>query len=191
MRIKKEKWIEAQQEERKQHTLSLEDGISHYAKVYENYFRFLGMDKDQRGKRIIEIGCADFPALHFCSNYTGIIIEPMPSRILRRLIVKNGILLVPFPAEESDFPLVDEVWLFNVLQHTIDPDSIIIRAKEASKVVRFFEPIGMPEDKCHLHSFTLDFFRQYFGNSVKHYIAEEGVKNFHTNECAYGTWHNQ
>lgn len=189
MRATREQWLLAQQEERKQHIFEMEEGLLHYAEGYRQYFEHLGIEADQKNKRVIEIGCADFPALHFCKNYIGIVIEPMPTHILRKLVSKNGILLIASPAEETDFPIVDEIWLFNVLQHVIDPDSIIVRAKEASKIVRFFEPVGTPLDKCHLHSFNLDYFRHHFGiNTVKHYIAKEDVRNFHTCDCAYGVW---
>lgn len=188
METAREQWCIAQEEERKQHTNTMEEGLAHYGEGYRQYFEHLGIEPDQKGKRIIEIGCADFPALHFCKNYVGIVIEPMSSPILRKLIIQDKLLLLPLPAEDALFPYANEVWLFNVLQHVIDPSIIIKKAKEYASIVRFFEPINCPKDKCHLHTFTLDYFRQMFGDCVKHYIAEEGVKNFHQAECAYGIW---
>lgn len=193
----REQWAEAQIEERKQHdhnTLGV--GIEAYRNGYRQYFAHLGVDHSQViGKTIMEIGCADFPALYYITGYhKGIIIEPMPSPIMHKLVSNKvtEIEVVTMPAEDYDFPEVDEVWLLNVLQHVIDPTVIINKAKAAADTIRFFEPIGTPLDKCHLHSFTLDYFRGHFGQGVvKHYVAEEGVKNFHTCDNAYGVWRKQ
>lgn len=39
--------------------------------------------------------------------------------------------------------------------------------------------------------FSHDFFVRAFGDVVEHYSGtKEGVKGFHTAECAYGTWWN-
>lgn len=193
--IDRQTWFIAQSEERKQHIHTLESGIEAYGNTYRQYFSHLGMEPHIPGKKIIEIGCADFPALYFCNSYEhGIIIEPMPSKILMKLMVKKAetIFLMDKPAEACDFPNVDEVWLFNVLQHVLDPLVIIEKAKKAAGKIRFFEPINTPLDKCHLHSFTLDYFKESLGDDVvKHYVSEPGVKNFHTQECAYGTWAKQ
>lgn len=190
----REKWKIAQIEERKQHDHNtVEFGLEAYRNGYRQYFEHLRVDHAQViGKTIMEIGCADFPALYYITGYhKGIIVEPMPSDIMRKLISQKQVAIdiVTLPAEDYDFPKVDEVWLLNVLQHVIDPNVIINKAKAAASVIRFFEPIGTPLDKCHLHSFTLDYFRSHFGvDAVKHYVAEEGVKNFHTCNNAYGVW---
>lgn len=190
----RDQWAEAQIEERRQHDHNtFESGVEAYRNGYRQYFAHLGINHASVvGKRIMEIGCADFPALYYANEYRwGIIIEPMPSDILLKLKSekKETILLVASPAEDFEFPQVDEVWLLNVLQHVIDPMVIINKCKMASNTIRFFEPIGTPLDKCHLHSFTLDYFRSAFGaDAVKHYVAEDGVKNFHTCDCAYGVW---
>ena len=67
-------WQLAQYEERKQHTDTIEEGLPKYKNAYRQYFKHLEIDYNQLGKRIIEIGCADFPALYFCKDYTKIII---------------------------------------------------------------------------------------------------------------------
>lgn len=185
----KEKWLRAQEEERKHHTGSLEDGVKAYMHTYSEYFRYTDMQSEE-GKSIMEIGCADVPALYYLKNYKpSYIIEPLPSPILLELTKDLPILIISEPAEEIDFPEVDEVWLFNVLQHVINPDVIIEKAKAASKVVRFFEPINDHIDVCHLHTFTLEYFQKHFGDCVKHYEDHKGrVNGFHEHECAYGVW---
>lgn len=187
----REQWNIAQAEERKLHTHTIAQAKEIYYDTYRQYFDYLGIQREMWNHRIIEIGCADVPALSMCSKFRwGIILEPMPSPILQKLLseAKETIRLMPVAAEDFEFPEVEEVWLFNVLQHVIDPETIIDKSKRAAQTIRFFEPINTPTDKCHLHSFTLDYFRDVFGDCVKEYRAKDGVRNFHEQECAYGVW---
>lgn len=185
-----QRWQKAQQEERKHHSGSLSDGVEAYRESYRQYFEHLDTQALQTDKIIMEIGCADVPALMFCSGYKpSYIIEPMPSPILLELTKELPITILVAPAEDTVFPLVDELWLFNVLQHVIDPDVIINKCKEAASTIRFFEPINDHIDVCHLHTFTLEYFQKYFGTCTKHYEDHKGrVKNFHEHEAAYGVW---
>ncbi len=191
----REQWAIAQEHERKHHSGSLEQGVEAYRDTYRQYFECLQMtpnlmNHEVESKSIVEIGCADVPALNFCKNYgPSYIIEPLPSPILKELTVNFPITIIDKPAEDIDFPQVDEVWLFNVLQHVIDPDVIINKCKEAAKVIRFFEPINDSTDLCHLHTFTLEYFQKHFGGCVKEYEDHKGrVVNFHEHQCAYGVW---
>lgn len=187
-----DRWKIAQEEERKLHDVhDIDTGWLNYRDTYRQYFEKLDISKNQTGKTILEIGPADFPALEFCKGYEhGYIIEPLPSKILKQLIRNKPITLFDCPAEYAEIPEVDEVWLLNVLQHTINPGLIIDKAKKAAKVIRFFEPINDTIDICHLHSFDMDFFRSFFGTeNVKHHAASKGIlRNFHEHECAYGVW---
>jgi hypothetical protein len=187
--ITQERWNEAQIAERKAHIHSFEDGRAWYGKIYQRYFDYIGLSLDVQGKSILEIGCADFPALGYCHNIgKSYIIEPMPSDYLNRMIEGKDITLFKEPCEELTLPKVDEVWLLNVLQHVIDPDVIINQCKDAAKVIRFFEPINYPIEPCHPHQFTLDYFRGHFGDCVKHYPMNPTEPEFHTWENAYGVY---
>ncbi len=189
-----QRWHKAQEEERKHHTGSIEQGINAYRHTYDQYFKYTDGGFDQTDKIIIEIGCADVPGLYYCKGFErGIVIEPMPSDILIELARSTDpkIEIIKAPAEHLIFPKVDEIWLFNVLQHVINPDDIIERCKQSAKVIRFFEPINDHIDLCHLHSFTLEYFKNHFGDCVTHYEDHKGrVQGFHEHECAYGTWLN-
>lgn len=46
-------------------------------------------------------------------------------------------------------PLYDEVWIYNVLQHTQDPELIIQNAKNLAPVLRIFEWIDIPAHEGH------------------------------------------
>jgi len=189
MKISDEIWQQAQELERQFHTYPFDQGYEIYKNSYRQYFQYLNIDTDLKGKSIIEIGSADYPALEYCTNYLiSYVIEPMPSSHLVNLTRDKPIELIKQKAEDFIFPECDEVWLFNVLQHVQYPAKIIKKAKQAAKIIRFFEPVNYPTDKMHLHMFTLDWFMRYFGNCVKHYPKTNNVKNFHTWECAYGIY---
>lgn len=181
--VTKEQWLKAQEEERKFHNHDFKDGKEHYRKSYEQYFKYVGIDPDLKGKRIVEIGCADFPALAYCTNLGDcMVIEPMPSEHLKRA----GIKICTDLAEDAEYE-ADEVWLFNVLQHVISPNKIVERAKKQAKIVRYFEPIEYGTDQCHLHNLTFGDFQTWFKNP-NYYPPNINAVDFHTWECAYGVY---
>lgn len=183
--IDQDTWLKAQAAERRFHNESFDEGVEHYRQSYEQYFRYLEIDSNLWGKNIVEIGPADFPALAYCINRGSFshIIEPMPSDHLKRF----SIPIASQCAEDAEYK-ADEVWLFNVLQHVIDPHKIVERAKQQSNVIRFFEPINYGIDECHPWNLTMEMFKEWFGDCVQHYPAGQQVTNFHTWECAYGIW---
>lgn len=180
-----ETWQKAQEAERRFHHEDFETGKIHYDSSYKQYFQFLNINNNLKGKNIVEIGPADFPALGYCFNLGTEckIIEPMPSEHLKRF----GINICTDLAENAIYES-DEVWLFNVLQHVIDPYKIVERAKKQSKVIRFFEPINYGINECHPWNLTMSMFIEWFGECVKYYDFNNEAVNFHTWECAYGIW---
>ncbi len=191
--INNKQWLKAQAAERRYHTQPFNIGLKNYAESYRQYLEHLGLSFDCHGKTILEIGPADYPALTYCYNYAkGYIIEPMPSSILQELIANKPLVHIAKPAEDIDWgneiPDMDEVWLFNVLQHVKDPKFIIEQSMIYAQRVCFFEPINCGTSDCHLWSFSLEYFKMYFGNHVKHYPGNPKAVNFHTHECAYGVW---
>jgi 2-polyprenyl-3-methyl-5-hydroxy-6-metoxy-1,4-benzoquinol methylase len=85
---------------------------------------------------------------------------------------------------------VDEAWLFNVLEHVIDPTEIINLCKKNCKIIRFFEPDGHGgKDAAHPHCITFDYLESQFGEGcVKRYVGGTVKKNFHGANCSYGVW---
>ena len=95
MKITNDRWDKAQEAERACHDRLIEkigEQATHkqYEKTYQYYFDYLGIDKDQQGKTIVEIGCADYPALEWCHNVKGILIEPLPSQRLSSFAQSRG-----------------------------------------------------------------------------------------------------
>lgn len=180
--ITHDRWLKAQAAERQFHNEDFETGKRHYANSYLQYFAYLNII-DPVGV-ICEIGPADFPALGYISHAKGsLIIEPMPSDHLKRF----NIPILQMMAEDAIYK-VDEVWLFNVLQHVVDPYKIVERAKSQSDCIRFFEPINYGINDCHPWNLTMEMFENWFGDCVQHYPFNDNAKQFHTWECAYGVW---
>lgn len=183
-----ERWNEAQAAERSLHNLDINTGYAHYKDTYINYFRLLKLGFDLGGLSIAEIGPADVPALAYCRNISrkSKIIEPMPSDILLKL--SPGIDIVPHPLEcITEDIKTDEVWLFNVMQHIIDPDAFVSKCKEMAKRIRFFEPINYPTSIHHPHEYTMDDFKEWFGDCATLYKGGS-IRGFHESDCAYGVY---
>jgi hypothetical protein len=62
---------------------------------------------------------------------------------------------LPIAGEDLTLSLVgkkyDEVWIYNVLQHTQDPELIIANAWEFAPVIRLFEWVDIPPHQGHPH----------------------------------------
>lgn len=48
----------------------------------------------------------------------------------------------------------DEVWIYNCMQHAVDPEKIINNAKKAAPILRLFEWIDIPAHDGHPHELT-------------------------------------
>ncbi len=190
-KISQQRWAEAQKAERECHDRFLDkDGADfvreHYKGTYDRYFHYLELDYDQSDKIITEIGCADYPALEHCKVGCGVLIEPMPSPILKDLVSKRKeLILVDAPVEERMILPCDEIWLLNVMQHVIDPDLFIEKCKESADVIRFFEPIDWPVEIYHPHTFDFEWYQKHFPEAKRYNGTEKG---FHTSHCSYGIW---
>jgi len=101
--------------------------------------------------------------------------------------MQRDIQIINDLAEDADFPMVDEVWLCNVLQHVVNPDVIINKCKKAADVIRFFEPIDTGIDPMHHWSFNIDYFKNHFGDATL-YPQNMDEPVFHKWRNAYGIW---
>jgi len=184
--VDREKWERGQRLEREWHKRENKgDAYEHYKEVYKRYFEYLDIKAQVDG--IIEVGPADYPALLYLNGANNHIIEPLPSDKLKTFCKFKHINLINSPAEDIEWPIAKEAWFFNVLQHVLDPEIIINKAKEAVDTIRYFEPIDLPTDLMHFHSFTIEDYRNYFGDA-KLYDKQPKEETFHKWCCAYGIW---
>jgi hypothetical protein len=186
--IDKIRWQEAQKEEILHHTHeNTQDALLKWKNIYEFYFRYLDIETDLKNKKILEIGPARISALLYCDNYDySYIVEPTTYDDTDVLYKDKKITFIKEIYEECESPIVDEIWLFNVLQHILDPDLFINKCKKNAKIIRFFEPINTPIEVHHPHSFTYDDYKKYFGESVKYYKGSTEI--YHTADCVYGIY---
>lgn len=174
---------------------SYDSGRAHYAKTYAKYFEYVGIPADNlMGISVIEIGCGHFPGVTFCRNAgTILLIDPLNSHFMVSSCSKNypAAAIRQEPAETAQFFHADEIWIFNVLSHVINPSAIIEKCKRYARTIRFFEPINIRRDESNINSLSIDFFRSHFGDCVKHYPHNKNAVAFHQHECAYGVYINK
>ena len=189
--ISQNRWEFAQAGERGHHDndpKSLDGLRDHYREVYKHYFKYLSINPDLSNKSIIEIGPAKFAALLYCENYDkSYIIEPTLYEDIGEYYEGKNIEFITDLYEDCDSPKVDEIWFLNVLQHVKHPDALIAKAKEHSKIIRFFEPIDTLINQEHPFSFSENDYINYFGDCVTRYTSI-GEKPFHGANCAYGIY---
>ena len=186
--ISNERWEFAQDGEKFGHIEKpVEQSYADFKINYNYYFEYLNINNaDLQKKSIAEIGCARISALFFCNNYSkSYVIEPTYYPEADKYYDGKDIVKIHERAEQCNFPKVDEVWMLNLLQHVQSPDLIIEKAKQNSKIIRFFEPIDYPTNDQHPFSFSLDDYKKYFGDCVKLYVGRPG---FHQANCAYGVY---
>lgn len=199
--ITQERWLEAQKAEYEAHANDPRNTFQHYKEVYKTYFKYVELGNNLHGLHVIEIGPANHPALAHCENYgSSAIIEPMHNEKLFAFCRANNVALFDVPLEEiPDSNLLElrnnqaanivEVWLFNVMQHVINPGEFIRKCQLVADRIRFFEPIDTPEAPHHPHTYTYQDYINYFGGCCKIYKGGSEL-NFHTADCIYGVWIN-
>jgi hypothetical protein len=157
--------------------------------AYAKIFRYLGMEFDQKGKYIIEVGCGAFPAVSFCDNVKPTIVEPLRFPQLAKYAEESDAEWIGFPLEDINtysFWEFDELWMFNCIQHVRDPELFIEKCKELATTIRFFEPVDYPTCVYHPHTFNQADFERWFGDCVKRYT--DRLEQFFDGDCVYGTW---
>lgn len=140
-----------------------------FRRSYMNIFNYLGMDFDQQGNRIIEVGCGGVPAVSFCQNVNGIVIEPIITPALGQIVDEHALFWIKSALEDMGrLPEGDECWLFNVMQHVRDPEEFVWRCKKMAPVIRYFEPVDYPTCEYHPHTFSQEDFLRWFGEAKRY-----------------------
>jgi glycosyltransferase involved in cell wall biosynthesis len=151
-----------------------------YMNIKQDYYSF-----DVEGKSILDIGGGPTSMLLKTTNLKkGKVIDPIeyPKWTIERYNSKNIDVVVDI-AENANEEGWDEVWIYNCLQHVIDPQKIIENAKKSAKVLRIFEWINIPPHDGHPHCLTkenLDAWIGGSGNTTQ--LAESNCYG----ECYYG-----
>ena len=110
---------------------------------------------DLGGTSVLDIGGGPCSLLLKCVNVVGKVVDPLefPAWVSMRYQAA-GIELKRAQGEHIDTTGWDEAWLYNVLEHTEEPESIIQNARRAARLVRVFQWIDTGLSAGHLHSLT-------------------------------------
>lgn len=122
-----------------------------------------------KGISVLDIGGGPSSILLKCEDVLGSVVDPCDyPQWIRDRYKEAGIAYHKETGEtyEPD-SIFDEVWIYNVLQHTIDPELIIKNALSCSKIVRIFEWIEEPKSIGHPHSLSEKKLNKWLGGVGK------------------------
>ena len=140
--------------------------------------------KSFKGKKILEVGGGPFPAVGFCNGTKATVVDPLSDQFNTKYRGDN-VNWVSEQFEDYSGATVDEVWVFNVLQHVIDPQALLEKAATVGKVVRVFEPINTPTNRENPQSLDTPIFEAALpGVKVNKYIGGSR-QGFHGADCVY------
>lgn len=184
------KWVKAQEWEKdwwsdcsntvwedvKQMNLAPYLGLKIVPNAYTNYRIPL------EGQSVLDIGGGPSSLLLKCENYDGLVVDPCdyPEWVAMRY-KEAGIEYLKMKGEDIDkimqekgYPddfgateVFEEIWIYNVLQHTENPKKIIDNAKSIGKIIRLFEWVNTRTNEGHPHAFTQEQLEEWLGGKGK------------------------
>jgi 2-polyprenyl-3-methyl-5-hydroxy-6-metoxy-1,4-benzoquinol methylase len=143
---------------------------------------------DLKGIKVLDIGGGPVSILLKCQNRYAVVSDPCPyPKWVSERYLTASINYRIEKGEEIEIPATpfDEVWIYNVLQHTDDPGQIIQNARKAGKLIRIFEWIDTPVSEGHPHSLTEAKLNEWLhGEGKVEEINESGC----VGKCYYGVF---
>ena len=159
------------------------------------YGNLMGLTGDQyqfaynvNNKRILDVGGGPSSMLLKTHNLKeGKVCDPInyPQWTKDRYAYKN-ISVQVVTGEDMVESGWDEVWLYNVLEHVIDPKKIIKNCLKSGKILRIFEWIDMPPEEGHPHTITQKDLEKWIGQ--KGHITELNGVNGCYGKAFYGVF---
>ena len=94
----------------------------------------------------------------------GLVVDPIeyPQWTKDRYSSMNIDVLVDI-GENIGNAAYDEVWIYNCMQHAVDPEKIISNAKRVAPILRIFEWIDIPAHDGHPHELTEESLNEWIG----------------------------
>ena len=145
---------------------------------------------DLAGINVLDIGGGAYSLLLKCTGYNmATVVDPLmdkhPSWVKDRYTSAN-ILAIAATGEELTSEMFggvpfNEVWIYNVLEHTIDPKKLIDNALQLGNIVRIFEWLETRENIGHPHTLHEEELNEWLGGKGK----TEGIKRSGANGLAY------
>lgn len=148
----------------------------------EQYVPFLRLDQYAEQRKffnmkklsVLDIGGGPVSLLLRCWNCSkATVIDPCkyPQWVIDRYEAANINFLNIMAEQYKPDMKYDEVWIYNVLQHVMDPLKVIKVARKAGKKIRVFEALEIGEYKGHPHNLTKPMLDSAFG---KEGLVENG-----------------
>jgi len=136
------------------------------------YARLMGLEQAHYSFRlpgisVIDIGGGPSSMLLKTEGLTrGLVVDPIsyPQWTKDRYSVKNIEVHVDVGENVTETGY-DEVWIYNCMQHAIDPEKIIANARAAAPVLRLFEWIDIPAHDGHPHELTEQLLNKWIGQT--------------------------
>lgn len=135
---------------------------------------------DMRGRSVVDLGGGPVSMLLKCIDLgeRSCVVDPCsyPDWVTSRYAAA-GIVHKRMPAEDFNATGFQEAWIYNVLQHVIDPEKIIYNAKQAARVVRIFDWIDIPPHPGHPHELKAELLGKWLGGegTVTEFTGENGL----------------
>lgn len=137
--------------------------------------------------RILDIGGGPVSMLlKSTSPVDGFVVDPQPiPEWTKKRYKEKGIEYLQMRAEElKDMTApFDEVWIYNCLQHTVDPQKILRWAITHTKLLRIFEWLDTPPSIGHPHTLNKDMLNDALGGIGR---VEESNTNALVGRMYYG-----
>jgi hypothetical protein len=147
-------------------TNTFDEDQKHYV-----YAKYMGLTSEHfsfnvKNKSILDIGGGPTSMLLKAKNLKkGKVCDPLnyPEWTYMRYKIKN-IEYQLIKGEDVNESNWDEVWIYNCLQHTDDPDKIIKNALKAAPILRIFEWVDVPAHEGHPQEITSNFLDTSIGS---------------------------
>lgn len=138
---------------------------------------------DITGRSVLDLGGGPVSMLLKTRNGGKLtVVDPCPyPQWVGARYAAAGVAFVRQEAERflDDFHY-DEVWIYNVLQHVVSPESCIATAKAHGTLLRIFEWVGTETNVGHPHSLSKAELDAWIGNDA------DGTVSFINENGAYG-----
>lgn len=112
---------------------------------------------DVSNKSVIDIGCGPFSLLQRHPARVPVALDPLDYQHLEDAYREKNITRLKIKGEDltEHYGHFDEAWIYNCLQHVVDPSQILRNAIAVADCVRLFEWINLPPCPGHPHMLTL------------------------------------
>ena len=132
---------------------------------------------DMQGKSVLDIGGGPCSLLLKCVKLgLSEVVDPCeyPGWVGERYYIAAIVFSQARGEDIRHINGFDECWIYNVLQHTDDPEKIIANMRRASKIIRIFEWVDTPTNIGHPHTLTKEKLNQWLGGEGKVEDLKEG-----------------